>query len=344
LKKFLLTFGLLLLSFHAAAQSGSGLCQGKFPNLLTDICWECLYPVTMAGIPLSTGTAEDYQSRVDTSPVCLCSNQLKAGIPTSFWEPLYMADQSNIPGCFPLLGGVQIASPMNAMQYGTAGGRSSHGTADHVSFYQVNLYINPALYIMGALTDSSCLDTRGFDAPYVSFLDPTHGDDTLAALIEPQAFAFASLPAVLIGTLDAIQVNAMQFGNQYIPWWFGSWGSAYPHTGHTKETSSDSNGRLLTARLLDKMHNLGVMTTAAGDGAMCGYVPQLQMDKRQYKFSRLLPFPEQKTLGTCCSPIGRSTILSGTGTNAPLSGYNNTGYFIFRKRDCCSGIITPGSF
>jgi conjugal transfer pilus assembly protein TraU len=251
-----------------------------------------------------------------------------------------MTDTSNIPGCFPLLGGVQITAPMNTMQYGTRVNTKSK----NVEFQQINLYINPAFYIMGALTDSSCLDTRGFDSPYVSFADPTHGDDTLVALLEPHAFAFANLPAALIGTLDAIQVNAGMFGNKYIPWWFGSWGSAFPHTGSTPfPASHDDNGRLLTAKLFDKLHNMGVMNTAAGDGAMCGYVPQLQMDKRQYKFSRLLPFPEQKTLGTCCAPIGRTTILSGVGVNAPLPGYNNMGYFIFRKRDCCSGIISPSS-
>ncbi|MCE1090789.1 TraU family protein, partial [Pseudomonas monteilii] len=72
--------------------------------------------------------------------------------------------------------------------------------------------------------------------------------------------------------------------------------------------------------------------------AMCGYYPQIIMDKRQYKLTRLYPKPETaKIAGKCCSPIGRSTILTESNTEFPLPGYKDFGYGIFRKRDCCGG-------
>ncbi|RFP91848.1 conjugal transfer protein TraU, partial [Pseudomonas fluorescens] len=50
------------------------------------------------------------------------------------------------------------------------------------------------------------------------------------------------------------------------------------------------------------------------------------------------PKPETaKIAGKCCSPIGRSAILTESNTEFPLPGYKDFGYGIFRKRDCCGG-------
>ena len=74
---------------------------------------------------------------------------------------------------------------------------------------------------------------------------------------------------------------------------------------------------------------------------MCTLYPQIIMDKRQYKFQRLYPRPQTtKINGRCCDPLGRSTILTESGTEAPTSDFRDYGYAIFRKRDCCSG-ATP---
>lgn len=331
IKRFILA---LIMTVMLPLQAEAGLtCQGSFPNFVTDICWSCMFPITMMGIPLISG--EDYPSNPSASPACLCGDQLKIGIPTSFWEMEYMTDVTNIPGCFPLLGGIQIDPGINSMEYGADSTVTSH------SFQQVNLYINPAMYIMGAVTDSSCLDTRGFDVPWVSFADPTHNDDALAMMVTPYAYPFAGLTALAAGSVDAVAASA-GFPIQSLFWVAGAWGPMYPLTGNVAaKVSRDQMGRLETARLMAKLHAVGTQWTAAGSGAMCGYLPELIMDKREYKVSRLLPFPEQKILGSCCMPIGRTTILAESGTQAPTPSFKDFGYAIFRKRDCCSGIIKP---
>ncbi|WP_301338989.1 TraU family protein, partial [Klebsiella pneumoniae] len=89
-----------------------------------------------------------------------------------------------------------------------------------------------------------------------------------------------------------------------------------------------------TTRILAKLHAAGTQWAAMGGDAMCGYYPQIIMDKRQYKLTRLYPKPETaKIAGKCCSPIGRSTILTASNTEFPLPGYKDFGYGIFRKRD-----------
>jgi conjugal transfer pilus assembly protein TraU len=72
---------------------------------------------------------------------------------------------------------------------------------------------------------------------------------------------------------------------------------------------------------------------------------QLIMKKRQYKLQRLFPAPytAKNTLGGCCTPIGRSTILRDQNTELPVAGYKDFGYAIFRKRDCCAGVVSPSS-
>jgi conjugal transfer pilus assembly protein TraU len=65
------------------------------------------------------------------------------------------------------------------------------------------------------------------------------------------------------------------------------------------------------------------------------------MDKRQYKFQRIGQVKPQteKINGKCCDPLGRSTILAQSGTEPPTKEAMNLTYAIFRKRDCCSGML-----
>ena len=54
-------------SAHAAPN-----CHGKFMNPITDICWSCMFPLTLG----SASLVSDGQSDIDnpSSPVCFCAN------------------------------------------------------------------------------------------------------------------------------------------------------------------------------------------------------------------------------------------------------------------------------
>lgn len=327
---------LTCLATPPAARADS-TCEGKFPNLITDVCWSCTFPIRMFGreaIRLTGG--EDYES--SKKVFCSCSNPPKVGIPTGFWEMNQMTDVTSTPGCFPLLGGVKVNVGVNSDAYGYGRIRGENNRSTYTSFRQVNLYINPAMYIMGAVLDNSCMDNRGIDIPWVSFADPTHNDEELANILTPYAFPFASLPAIGAATVDAVAATA-GFPIPEIFWAAGSYGLMYPLTGtNTAHMTNEQSARLQTVRVLAKLHAAGTQWAAAGDDAMCSYYPQIIMDKRQYKLQRLTPKPQTvKINGKCCDPIGRTTILTESGTEAPLSSFKDFGYAIFRKRDCCSG-------
>ncbi|ABF13026.1 TraU family protein (plasmid) [Cupriavidus metallidurans] len=343
--KKLISAALLLAGalFGSGTANADALCTGKFPNLISDVCWSCMMPIKLFGTATLLGGGQDDFDSGPVNPICFCQNPPKVGIPTSFWEFDMMTDVTAVPGCFPLLGGVRVNTGVNADAFGQiSDDQSGEIGSTRTSFMQVNLYINPALYVMGAILDDSCLDQRGIDIPWVSFADPTHNDDELAGIIAPYAFPFGGMVAIGAMSADAVAATA-GFPIPEIFWAAGAYGHMYPLTGNNEaHLSMEQTARLQTTRVLAKLHAAGTQWSAFGSDAMCGYYPQIIMDKRQYKFTRLYPIPQTvKIAGKCCDPIGRSPILTQTNTELPMPGWRDFGYAIFRKRDCCSG-ASPG--
>lgn len=335
-----LVFILLCSSSMAQAEVGIGSkCTGEFPNLITDICYDCMFPINLAGNAMSFGVSgDDYLSSAGSSPICLCLSNLSVGIPLSFWEPAFMVDVTNKPGCMPLLGGVDISPPYNAEEYGAEKKDGAHlGSTKKSAFMHVNEYVNPVMTALGVISDSPCLDTRGFDVPFISWADPTWNDDALAMILTPYGYAFAGIPSVAAEMPDAIMAT-FGFPSASLFWVAGAWGAMYPVTGNVSVANSPEQvAHLLIARLFAKLHAAGVQQSTAGKDALesCGALgfPEFLMDKRQYKTNRLFPWPDNM-----CTPIGRPLLLQEKGAARPQD--KDYGYFIFRKKDCCAPVFS----
>ena len=320
---------------------GQAVCTGAFPNLITDVCWDCVFPISFAGGMLNMGVTDgsDYNTGVSPSPVCFCTNTLSVGTPMSFWEPRYMVDVTNMPGCFPLLGGLSISPPYNASEFGTVNvNNAAIGGSSKSSFMQANEYLNPILSAAGIIEASPCLDNRSFDVPYISWADPTWGDDALALILTPYAYAFTGLASIAAEAPDAIQAT-VGFPNQYLFWVAGAWGPMYPLTGNVSTANTPEQvSHLLLARIFAKLHAAGAEQTTAGQTALdaCSAfgVPELIMDKRQYKTNRTYPFPDNM-----CTPIGRPLQLQEAGASRPTD--KDYGYIVFQRKDCCQPLISP---
>lgn len=315
------------------------VCRGKFPNLINDICYDCMFPVTLAGNSLDFGTdGDDYDSGVGSSPGCVCLASAAAGVKLSFWEPSFMVDVTNKPGCMPLLGGVDISPPYNALEFGVvkANAAAIRGTQKS-SFMHVNEYINPVMTALGVISDSPCLDNRGFDTPFISWADPTWGDDALAMILTPYGYAFAGIPSVAAEMPDAL-LATFGFPSETLFWVAGAWGPMYPVTGNVAVANTPEQvAHLLVARVFAKLHAAGLKQTTAGNEALrsCGSlgVPEFLMDKRQYKTNRTFPWPDNM-----CTPIGRPLMMQEKGAARPQD--KDYGYFIFRKKDCCAPAVS----
>ena len=310
-------------------------CTGSFPNLITDVCWDCVFPISMGAGLVNIGvTGDDYDTGVGHSPVCICTNNLSIGTPIGFWEPRYMVDVTNVPGCLPLLGGISITPPYNAEELGAYAPNNAHihGT-NKSAFMQVNEYLNPIMSAIGLVMSSPCLDNRSFDIPFMSWADPTWGDDSLSLMLTPYAYAFAGLPEIASEAPDAIAAAA-SFPIPELFWVAGGWGPMYPLDGHVAQaTTPEQVSHLLLARLFAKLHAAGIQQTTAGEDALksCGSlgIPELIMDKRQYKTNRTFPFPDN-----LCTPIGRPLQFQEIGAARPQD--KDYGYFIFQRKDCCA--------
>ena len=191
--------------------------------------------------------------------------------------------------------------------------------------------------------DDNCSDRSPFNLAWTSELDPSWNDDELASMKMPIAFAFGTMPATLAGVTDSIAAN-VGFPIPEIFWQAGSFGPMYPLAGTGEYISDDQYGHLITTRMLATAHDMSeiwnLFSSGAGqsfgEGGMCAQTPlewplQPIMDKRQYKTSRTFPLADN-----LCTPISRPLLLQEIGTAAPQ--YKDYGYFIFRKKDCCSTV------
>lgn len=365
LKKLTAAMSILM---GVSSVQASDLCPNRFPDFINDVCWSCMFPIRVSKAKITGRSIEDFDTAANKTLICGCLSSLKIGTPISFWEMSYMIDVHTQPGCLPTLGGLKLPVSWVDEQYGAV-----HHDANRTSmaFMNTAYYVSPMMYLLGAVLDDTCSDRSPFDVGWASEFDPTWSDEELALIKMPISFAFGSIPAIMAGGVDAAAA-AVGFPTNEIFWQAGSWGPIYPLTGsvntyHSREQMS----RLVTTKMLAEAHAMremaGLFSKGAGrsyaceDGelgcdsatsraAMCAgspsdMPPQLIMKKRQYKLQRLFPTPQTQKLGNagCCSPIGRTTILQEVGTELPTAGYKDFGYAVFRRRDCCAGIVTPAT-
>lgn len=56
MKRSLWLLMLFLLAGHVPAASADSACEGRFVNPITDICWSCIFPLSLGSIKVSQGT------------------------------------------------------------------------------------------------------------------------------------------------------------------------------------------------------------------------------------------------------------------------------------------------
>jgi conjugal transfer pilus assembly protein TraU len=102
-------------------------CTGRFVNPITDVCWECTFPISIGNAKLFS--SDNPGTDNPSLPICACSAPVpRIGIAAGFWEPIRLVDVSKRPFCFPNLGGIEFNPGINAGT-GSASKGSSHSTA-----------------------------------------------------------------------------------------------------------------------------------------------------------------------------------------------------------------------
>lgn len=334
MKKLLVLISLMcsLLGVAHAAPT----CEGKFPNIINDICWSCVGPIKVGGITVVNIGGQD-ETNTSSGIGCSCNNGgvPKLGVKVSFWEPARIAEVVKTPYCFPSLGGIKMDMGVHA----PAHFRDTEArNGDKASFYQVHWYVNPLMYLAEILLDSNCLDKQGFDLAYITELDPLWADSEATFVLNPDASLFTNLAAKAACAADCVAAS-VGFTINSLFWCAGCQGSMYPLTGWVgSHVSGIQASSLLTQRMTNKLHREGLMWKASGSDSQCGYTIQPIMDKTNYKSQLIYPVARTaKTFGKCCSPYGRTTVHWQSGKELPYKGGENFTYQVYRKRDCCQG-------
>ncbi|MGW8113517.1 TraU family protein, partial [Klebsiella pneumoniae] len=94
-------------SLSAAADPS---CEGRFVNPITDVCWRCIFPLSLGSVQVGKGDLPDTSN--PGSPLQLCPAPppifVRPGLAIGYWEPMAMTDVSRSPGCMVNLGGFSI--------------------------------------------------------------------------------------------------------------------------------------------------------------------------------------------------------------------------------------------
>lgn len=327
MKRLLLTLCLLLsvIAARPALAGGDNAGDGRWVNPISDVCWKCLFPMSLGSIQLASGAHRDTPN--PASPIQLCPYGIfyRLGLAIGFWEPLALADVTREPGVMVNMGGFKI----NLGKTGT--GRSGQSDAPTPgSFYHVHWYKYPLLFWLNIITSTGCMQTGDMDIAYLSEVDPLWNDSTLSMIINPEVALFNNLLAQGACAADSISSTA---GLPLDPlfWCAGAQGSMYPFTGYTSNEFSPLEASLLvTERMAFKLHREGlVMETVGADVAVCYEYPSPIIPKSRWRYQMVNMYPEPSD----CHPFGTSTQLWGSTHNTPATK-KNFGWLLWRKRNC----------
>lgn len=317
---FLSLIGVSTLSF-------SSQCKGHFINPITDICWDCLFPLT---IGKSNVVKSGYPDTANpSSPVCLCPTSTglpRPGITIGYWEPFAIVDVTRKPYCMVNLG-IELSIKNQGL-----GGSQMPDTDGRGAFYYVHWYKYPVIYWLHLLTSVGCVQKEDFDVGYLSELDVTWNDSMLSFVLNPEAALFGSTKARETCALDA----STALGSTAIDslfWCQGSQGSTYPLTGFVAHQSSPLSAATLLAERTDfKLHRLGQLEDSVGENspAICQTYKSSILPKSRYRYQLVNTLPD----AVSCHPFGQSTITWEAGHTYPSDG-DNFGFLLWRKRNCC---------
>ena len=321
-------------------------CKNTFPDLMNDVCWECMFPIRVGGkeimtsegmsdnIAALTGNADDYNP--DGAYTCSCekSGTTYFGVYVSFWEPARVMEVIPQPGCFSFLFGMDMSESLTA-GYGNKG-KSATQVLDQ-SFQQVHYYSAPLFDILELMVQTDfCHDWSfsDFDIAYMTEIDPIWGDDELGALLYAESALFANPISQALCAVDCLPAT-LNYPLNALFWCAGCWGSLYPMTGTTANVNSPiQTSSLQMARLLGRLARYPVPPAIEYDTssstAKCGGTIRPLLKKSQYRFSTLSPIAETRSYHT----LGASSLTWGEFRTVPAVGEDHT-FLTWRKRNCC---------
>ena len=231
----------------------TGSIYGDMINPITDVCWECIFPITVGGVNV-TPNVKDFSSY--NALICGCpGTPPKVGVPLTFWEPARMVDVTRHAYKLVGLGGIKLGSS-SVKNRGSVSLISE--SPSHTSFHHVHYYVFPILSLLGILTDFQCVRWE-LDVAYMSEFDPLWGDDSLQNIFNPEAALFSNPLAQIACIADCTQ-SSLNKPTDKLFWCAGCEGSLYPFVGHIAHNVGPLQASsLILHRCVAKLHRMGIV-------------------------------------------------------------------------------------
>src|SRR3546814_7128191 len=122
---------------------------------------------------------------------------------------------------------------------------------------------------MEILTDFVCFEQASFDIAYMTEVDPLWQDDSLAALINPEAIIFANPLAKAACAGDCI-AGTVNLPLDQLFWCAGCQGGMYPLNGNIPASIGHvQSSRLALSRFAYKMHRQALAWGTMGSAGLC---------------------------------------------------------------------------
>ena len=297
--------------------------------MITDICWDCVFPIQVAGIEVfgggfspPTGTAGDL--------ICLCDEPggplPRIGTSIGLWMPTAIYETVHRPGCSPTLNGVSIG--VADRRYGGTEGVPENDTQQQ-SFNHVHVFTYPAIVMLELFTGCG-FGYGDIDLLFISEIDPTWNDPQLALYTNPFGVFAASLPAAAACIPDAISSTA-GFPIDSLFWCAGTWnGTLPPLTGMLHNMGPVQFSQMTSLRMLAANHLRGFERSTVGDTAQCQ--PQIDplVNRSHYRWQVFWP----RTEGDSNHATGESILRWGASRIIP--GFADLPLFLkWKWHDCC---------
>lgn len=333
-KQFSIVLILILLNQNSFGESGK--CNGKFINPITDICWSCIFPISIGGTKMKSGSNR-HDTKNPSAIICHCMKDNVTqvlGITIGFWEPIRLIDITRKAMCLVNMGGISLGYD----RYQSAYSKGYDGTEHNQhSFYHTHLYVYPVIAWLKLITDLGCVSKGdSVDLAYMSEYDPTYKND--ANFLNPEVYLFANPIAQASCSADCIAASTgLPLDGLF--WCAGCLGNIYPFSGNvSSHVGGVQASSLLSIRTLAKLHRIGLARkTSTNDSSINGELCRNQLApkiiKSQYRLQ--MTYPISATKGPLsCNALGMSDTLHNFGKEFPYKG-EDFGYLVWRKKNCC---------
>lgn len=309
-----------------------GLCErGSFFDLVRDIRWEEIFPVSLGGVrtkgPSKLGFSPHQERAGGLVCVCRSGGKVRLGVVATYWQPVRAVETVKIPWCLPTFAKhIDLGNYWHLMGV-QADQKSADNTFSSSHMLKFNL-----LDVLNIFLDVPCVPHEGLDIAYFSELDPTWNNSVIAQFMHPEAILFAN-PVAKMACIADSATSIAGWPLDPLFWCAGGWGSVYPFVGFSESSTYIKGNVLNMGKLLYRETRLGVSWDTAINE--CGAVITPIWVKSHYKFHQLKPVrgPILK--------IGEPTILWDHAKNPPggtsKGGADNFSWVIFKLVRCCMG-------